>query len=81
MKALTAIGWGFCGFCEVKRAISRILRLLLGMMSLRKKYLFLATLKGHSIPPLSPITLIPLFLSFSTPKKGGGPWSPPNPGP
>ena len=41
-KALTAIGWGFCGFCEVKRAIFRILRPFLGMMSLGKKYLFLA---------------------------------------
>ena len=61
MKALTAIGWGFCGFCEVKRAIFRILRLFLGMMSLGKKYLFLATLKGHSGPPPSPITLIPFF--------------------
>ena len=41
------------------------------MMSLGKKYLFLATLKGHSGPPLSPITLIPLFLNFSTQKQGG----------
>ena len=39
-KGLTAIGWGFCGFCEVKRAIFRILRLFLGMMSLGKKHLF-----------------------------------------
>ena len=67
-KAMTAIGWGFGGFCEVKRAIFRILGLFLGMMSLGKKYLFLATLKGHSGPPPSPITLIPLFLNFSTQK-------------
>ena len=41
-KAFTAIGWGFCGFCKVKMAIFRILRLFLGMMPLGKKYLFLA---------------------------------------
>ena len=67
-KALTAISWGFGRFCEVKRAIFRILGLFLGMMSLGKKYLFLATLKGHSGPPPSQITLIPLFLNSSTQK-------------
>ena len=72
MKALAAIGWGFCGFCEVKRAIFRILRLFLGMLSLGKEYLFLATLKGHSGPPSSPITLIPVFFEFVDPKLGGG---------
>ena len=68
MKALTEIGWGLCVFCEVKRAIFRILRLFLGMMSLGKKYLFLATLKGHSGPPPSPITLNPVFLNSLTQK-------------
>ena len=81
MKALPAIGWGVCGFCEVKRAIFRILRPFWGMMSLRKKYVFLASLNVHSGSPPSPITRIPLFLSFATQKWGGGPWSPPNPGP
>ena len=80
-KALTAIGWGFCVFCEVKSAIFRILGLFLGMMSLGKNHLFLATLKGHSGPPPSPITLIPLFFEFLDPKiGGGGPWSQPKPG-
>ena len=67
-KALTAMSWRFDGFCEVKRAIFRILGLFLGMMSLGKKYLFLATLKGRTGPPPSPITLIPLLLNFSTQK-------------
>ena len=44
------------------------LRLFWGMMSLGKKYLFFATLKGHSDPPPSPVTLIPIFLNFSTQK-------------
>ena len=54
--------------CEVKRAIFRILRLFWGMMSLGKKYLFLATVEGHSDPPPSPITQIPIFLN-SPPQK------------
>ena len=41
-------------------------------MSLRKKHLFLATLKGHSGPPPPPITLIPIFFEFLDPKIGGG---------
>ena len=45
--------------------------LFLVMMSLGKKHLFLATLKCHSGPPPSPITLSPIFLNFSTPKWGG----------
>ena len=67
-KALTAVLWGVGGFCDVESAIFRILRVFLVMMSLGKKYLFLATLKGHSDPPPSPITLIPHFLNFSTQK-------------
>ena len=67
-KALKAMVWGVGGFCYVERAIFRILGLFLGMMSLGKNYLFLATLKCHSGPPPSPITLIPFFLNFSTPK-------------
>ena len=70
--------WGVGGFCYVERAIFRILGLILGMMSLAKKDLFLATLKCHSGPPPSPITLIPLFFEFLHPKIGGGV---PNPNP
>ena len=44
------------------------LRLFWGMMSLGKKYLFFATLKCHSVPPPSPITLIPIVLNFWTQK-------------
>ena len=80
-KGLTAIGLGFCGFCEVRRALFRILRLFLGMMSLGKRYLFLATLKGHSGLPPSLITLIPIFFELLDPKVGGGgPWPQPKPG-
>ena len=68
MEGINGNGLGFCGFCDMKRAIFRILRLFWGMMSLGKKYLFLAILKCHSGPPPSPITLIPIFLNFSTPK-------------
>ena len=45
-----------------------ILRVFLVMMSLSRKYLFLATLKGHRDPPPSPITVKPIFLRFPTPK-------------
>ena len=51
------------------------------MMSLGKKYLFLATLKGHSGPPPSPVTLIPLFLNFSAKKRGGRSLAPTQPRP
>ena len=64
--------WGVGGFCDVESAIFRILRLFLVMMSLRKKYLFLATLKGYSDPPPSPITVKPIFFVISDPKMGGG---------
>ena len=67
-KALTAMVWGVGGFCCVERAIFRMLVLFLGMMSLGKKHLLLATLKCYSGPPQFPITLIPTFLNFSTPK-------------
>ena len=80
-KALTAMLWGVGGFCYVERAIFRILGLILGMMSHAKKDLFLATLKCHSGPPPSPITLIPLFFEFLHPKIGGGGVPNPNPTP
>ena len=48
------------------------------MMSLSRKYLFLATLKGHSDPPPSPIAVKPIFFAFPDPKIGGGV---PNPNP
>ena len=67
-KALTAMVWGVGGFCYVERAIFRILGLFWGMMSLGKNYLFLATLKCHSDPPTSPITVKPIFLRFRTQK-------------
>ena len=64
--------WGVGGFCDVERAIVRVLRVFLVMMSLSKKYLFLATLKGHSDPPPSPITVKPIFFCDSRPKNRGG---------
>ena len=80
-KALTAMVWGVGGFCYVERAFFRILGLILGMMSLAKKDLFLATLKCHSGPPPSPITLFPLFFEFLHPKIGGGSLTPTQPRP
>ena len=64
--------WGVGGFCDVERAIVRVLRVFLVMMSLSKKYIFLATLKGHSDPPPSPITVKPIFFCDSRPKNRGG---------
>ena len=66
--------WGVGGFCDVESAIFRILRVFLVMMSLGKKYLFLASLKGHSDPPLSPITVKPMFLRFKCEKWARHKW-------
>ena len=71
-KALTAVVWGVGGFCDVESAIFSILRVFLVMMSLGKKYLFLATLKGHSDPPPSPMNVKPIFFAILDPKIGGG---------
>ena len=39
-KALTAISWGFRRFCEVKRAIFRILGLFLGIVGYIYIYIY-----------------------------------------
>ena len=68
--------WSFGGFCEVRKAIFRILTLFSVMMPLGKNTLFSATLKNRSKTPLSRINLKPFFFSISDLKIGAkGPLS------
>ena len=69
----SSTGWGFCGFCEVKRVFFIILSPFLGMVSLGKNTLFLAYFRPRVAQLVSNWDLKPIFfLHFSGEKSGAG---------
>ena len=75
------MGWVFGGFSKVESAIFRFLRLFLGMMSLGRNALFLATWKSHSDPAPSQVDPKPFFCDSRPQNRGLGSLTPTKPRP